>query len=394
MERVKIVNFLYKRNNLIFLLIVLLNFQSAIAAQKRIALVIGNSDYKVAPLKNSVNDATDISKQLKKLGFEVDTLLNVTYKQMILGINRFGKSLNQNNTVGLFFFAGHGLQINNNNFLLPLGAVIEDETDVEFEAINAARVLAKMSFNESGLNIMILDACRNNPFSRSFRSASRGLTLMRPPSGSLILYATEPGKVAADGSGRNGLFTEKLLANINTKGIKVEEMFKQTTIEVSRVSNKKQIPWSEGVILGDFYFNANDSLSQDSPPKIVQDKNIPGSQENIFWNSVDKNPSLEAYSIYLQQYPDGHYKKLALIKIKQLPTTTTTTSSPNPVRVKETTKLSDKEQLNLNSQDELNLLIKKAKKSELALRLTSPKTTSAMFYYSQVLSSDPNHPQA
>ncbi|MFK5984652.1 MAG: DUF4823 domain-containing protein, partial [Pseudomonadota bacterium] len=345
------------------------------------------------------------------------------HKKMKQAIRRFGKELNNKNSVGLFFFAGHGLQINNSNYLLPIGAEIEDEADVEFEAINASRVLSKMSLADNGLNLMILDACRNNPFSRGFRSSSRGLTFMRPASGSLILYATEPGNVAADGSGRNGLFTEKLLASMDTKGLNVEEMFKQTAIEVSKASEKKQVPWSEGVILGNFYFNGNVFNNTIAPAAKLQEinqvANFMGSQENIFWSSVDKNPSIDAYNIYLEQYPKGHYKSLALIKIRQL--SAFTDSKPKlaaePEQIKSTsivpvktalitttpittaTSIADKiidkpQETDAELQYELSQLINKAHQSEKSLRLTSPKNSSAMHYYSQVLALSANHPEA
>ncbi len=239
------------------LLLFILCIQSALASQKRIALVIGNSNYKEAPLKNPVNDAIDMAAKLKSYGFEVEKLTNATKRNMKQAVSRFSRKLNQKDTVGLFFFAGHGLQVNNYNYLLPIDSEINNEADVEYEAINASRILDQMALADNGLNLMILDACRNNPFSRSFRSANRGLTLMRPASGSMILYATEPGKVAADGSGRNGLFTEKLLQNMDKSGLKVEDVFKQTAIEVKNTSSKKQIPWSEGIIFGNFYFNGN-----------------------------------------------------------------------------------------------------------------------------------------
>ncbi len=386
-------------------MIVSLGAQSALAAQKRIALVIGNSTYKKAPLNNPANDAADMSSKLKQFGFQVETLINVDNRQMIQAINRFGKKLNEKNSVGLFFFAGHGVQVNNNNYLLPLGAEIDDEADVEFEAINAARILSKMSLADNGLNLMILDACRNNPFSRGFRSSSRGLTFMRPASGSLILYATEPGNVAADGSGRNGLFTEKLLSSMDKKGLKVEDIFKLTAINVSEASHKKQVPWSEGVILGDFYFSdkvTDDTSKISKNQKTTIPANMPanfmGSQENIFWGSVDKSPSVEGFKLYLEQYPSGHYKKLAQIKIKQLNKHTILKEKPilakKEIQQAANLIVTIPEENDKYLQKKLTRLISQAKQSEKALRLTSPKDSSAMHYYSQVLAMRPDHLEA
>lgn len=161
-------------------------------AQKRVALVIGNSAYQSAPLKNPVNDAADMAGKLTTMGFSVEKLLDADVRQMKQAISRFGRALQQENTVGLFYFAGHGIQIKGQNYLLPIGANIENEADVEFEGVDAARILGQMADANNDLNIVILDACRNNPFARSWRSASRGLAKMSAPKGSLILYATSP----------------------------------------------------------------------------------------------------------------------------------------------------------------------------------------------------------
>lgn len=226
-------------------------------AQKRVALVIGNSAYQSAPLKNPVNDAADMAGKLTTMGFSVEKLLDADVRQMKQAISRFGRALQQENTVGLFYFAGHGIQIKGQNYLLPIGANIENEADVEFEGVDAARILGQMADANNDLNIVILDACRNNPFARSWRSASRGLAKMSAPKGSLILYATSPGDVAADGAGKNGLFTEKLMQSMDVEGLKVEDIFKQTAIAVSKASDREQVPYIEGVILGDFYFIPN-----------------------------------------------------------------------------------------------------------------------------------------
>lgn len=224
---------------------------------KRFALVIGNSNYKNLPLANPVNDASDITAKLSTYGFNVEKIINADERQMKTAINRFGKNLQKNNSVGLFYFAGHGIQVDGYNYLIPLNANIENEADVEYEAVNANRILSKMSLAGNGLNIVILDACRNNPYARSFRGSNNGLARLEAPTGSLILYATSPGKVAIDGKGRNGLFTKNLLENMDRGNLKIEEIFKQTAIAVSKASSQKQVPYFEGVILSDFYFKRN-----------------------------------------------------------------------------------------------------------------------------------------
>ena len=258
----------------IIILICLISNQYALAEQKRIALVIGNSNYKTAPLKNPINDAKAITAQLSQFGFQVEQLLNASQREMEESIRSFGKSLNQKDAIGLFYFAGHGMQVNNRNYLIPVDATVDNEADVEFETIDAGRVLAQMEFAQNNLNIIILDACRNNPFTRNLRSSSRGLAKMYAPQGSVILYATSPGDVASDGTGNNGLFTEKLIESMKPLDLKVEEVFKQTAIEVSKATRKKQVPYFEGVILGDFYFNSGKPTKQKqitvSNPKLTK----------------------------------------------------------------------------------------------------------------------------
>jgi len=176
---------------------------------------------------------------------------------------------------------------------------------------------------------MVLDACRNNPFARSFRSASRGLAKMHAPKGSVILYATSPGDVAADGSGKNGLFTENLMQSMNKKGLKIEEVFKQTAIAVSRESNEKQVPYFEGVILGDFYFNGKVTVNQAPIELASADPDMASKDENIFWDSVKNSNDIEMYQAYLNQFKKGKYAILAKIKLKRL--AKQNKSEPKPV---------------------------------------------------------------
>ena len=201
-----------------FVLLAMAFMITQVSYAQRYALVIGNSNYgaEVGALKNPVNDAKDMSVLLKKKQFKVTTLLNANRREMKQSIAIFTKQLHEKNAVGLFFYAGHGVEVEGRNYLIPLGANINGEGDVEFEAVDAGRVMGGMEYAGNKLNMVILDACRNNPFARSFRSASRGLARMDPPKGSLILYATSPGEAAADGSGRNGVFTQHLLKAIDT----------------------------------------------------------------------------------------------------------------------------------------------------------------------------------
>jgi len=283
------------------------------AEQARIALIIGNGDYAIGKLKNPVNDAVLMEKTLKTKGFDVTTIKNASRRKMKRGIRGFTKKLVEG-SVGLFYFAGHGIEFNGQNYLIPVDADIETEADVEFESINVGRVLSGLKQANNGLNLVILDACRNNPYARSFRSGSRGLTRMQPASGSLILYATEPGNVASDGIDDNGVFTEHLVNAINQPSQSIEKVFKITAREVSKATNKKQTPYIEGVILGDFYFDKLPLKATTVPLSV----NASDDHEKEFWRDVKMDPSEDMFRAYIAEYPNGHYVRLAKIKLKKI----------------------------------------------------------------------------
>jgi len=225
---------------------------------KRMALVIGNGAYKSAPLKNTVNDAEDMATILRNLDFNVMLKKDADQRTMQDSIRYFGKQLRQGG-VGLFYFSGHGMQIDGRNYLIPIDVKIETESDVEYEAVDAGRVLGKMEDAGNKLNIVLLDACRNNPFARSFRTGYRGLARMDAPTGSLIAYSTAPGEVAADGIGRNGIFTKHLMIHMSTLDLPIEQVLKRVRIDVSNETFGRQIPWESSSLMGDFYFNPEKS---------------------------------------------------------------------------------------------------------------------------------------
>ncbi|MEX2116326.1 MAG: caspase family protein [Bacteroidota bacterium] len=223
--------------------------------EERVALVIGNSDYADAPLLNPVNDARDIARNLESYGFKVILKENANFNDMKRAIREFGRSLHTN-SVGLFYYSGHGMQVGGENYLIPVASELRNEEEIEYETVNAGFVLAQMEAARNRMNILVLDACRNNPFTRSFRSASRGLAMMNAPTGTLIAYATAPGSTASDGTGKNGLYTEELLAQMNVPGQKIEDVFKRVRANVMNRSNTQQIPWEASSLIGDFYFSS------------------------------------------------------------------------------------------------------------------------------------------
>jgi len=214
---------------------------------------IGNGSYAEARLRNPLNDARAMEQSLRDVGFEVVKREDLTKRAMEEEIRAFGKRLKRGG-VGLFYFAGHGVQINGANYLLPIDSTIEKEQDVEHEAVNAGRVISEMEYAENRLNIVILDACCNNPLTRSFRSVVNGLAAMNAPSGTLIAYATAPGKVANDGDGLHGLYTQELLQQMRLPGVKLEDLFKSVRVAVKTKSQGKQLPWETSALEGDFFF--------------------------------------------------------------------------------------------------------------------------------------------
>ncbi len=241
----------------------------------RYALVIGNSAYKDKPLKNPANDARDMASTLYGLGFTVQLKVDAGLKDMDEAIREFGNRLKKGG-VGVFYYAGHGIQVSGVNYLVPIGARLSSESDAKYECVDAGRVLGKMEDAGNELNIVILDACRNNPFARAFRSADQGLARMDAPTGSMVAYSTAPNSVASDGSGKNGVYTKHLLANLGTPGIPIEEVFKRVRIGVMGETGKKQVPWESSSIAGYYYIAGGHGAPMIAPSTPIQP--IPSAQ--------------------------------------------------------------------------------------------------------------------
>lgn len=285
-------------------------------ADARTALVIGNGKYADVPLKNPPNDAADMAAALRSLGFEVLSYTDLDQNGMKRAIREFGAKLRAKGGVGLFYYAGHGVQSKGVNYLIPVGAKVDTEEEVEYESVEAGLVLAQMESAKNGMNIVILDACRNNPFARSFRSSQKGLASIDAPSGTLLAYSTAPGSVASDGAGRNGVYTQELLKQIKTPGLSIEDVFKQVRISVRGATNGKQTPWESSSLIGDFYFGGNpDSASN----KIQLDDNKRASSrsevEEEYWTHIRSSDDPKAFEDYLREYPSGKYATLARQRI-------------------------------------------------------------------------------
>ena len=235
------------------------------------ALVIGNSSYTLglSKLANPVNDANDVAAALEYLGFIVDKLLDAKHEQMDSAVLRLKDKLSESGEAyGFIFYAGHGVQSGGENFLIPVDVNIPSESFLRSRSISVQAILDELNDARNSLNVVVLDACRDNPFGWS-RSSSRGLSMIsRQPAGSIIVYATSAGQTAADGDGRNGLFTSQLLGNLVTPGLEVKEIFNRTGADVTRLSKSQQVPAIYSQFFGTAFFGEPGELAQRPLPPM------------------------------------------------------------------------------------------------------------------------------
>jgi len=219
--------------------------------ENKVALIIGNSNYThFSPLKNTLHDAEDIQQILKNKGFDVLYLKDGDLESMESMVEKFAAKLRKGG-VGFFYYAGHGLEVEGNNYLVPVSANISSKNKVKYKSLPVNMIIDEMEDSHNRLNIIVLDACRNDPFSRG----GGGLGQINNAKGMYIAFATAPGKVASDGgSGRNGLFTKHLIKNISLNNLTLNDVFKKTRASVYTESHEKQLPWTSSSVIGDFYF--------------------------------------------------------------------------------------------------------------------------------------------
>jgi len=283
--------------------------QQSMAQESRVALVIGNGAYADAPLRNPVNDARAIKIALESCRFEVTLLTNAPKREMENAIRVFGDRI-QNGSVGLFYFAGHGIQVKGVNYLVPVGADIQRENEVPYQTVEAGLLLDKMDAAKNKLNIVILDACRNNPFARSWRSTGdKGLAQVKAPTGTMVAYSTGPGSIAADGTGEHGLYTQALLEEIKEPGLKIEEVFKKVREKVLASSQGGQTPWESNSTVGDFYFHPiRTDLTGPSEAEL----------EVTYWEGIQNSRDANDFKAFLERFPNGAHAELASLKLKRL----------------------------------------------------------------------------
>lgn len=297
---------------------------AAAPAERRVALVIGNGGYRhVNPLDNAGNDARAMEQVLRTVGFETILKLDASRRDLYQVIDVFAGKLSAG-AVGLFYYAGHGVQANDTNYLVPVDARVEAESDIEADGVDVQRVLKAMEAARAGLNIIILDACRDNPFPKA-RGFGRGLRSIDAPSGSFIAYAAAPGQTAQDGdAGGNGIYTGELVKVLEAPGLKIEDVFKKVGGGVSERTGGRQVPWTNSSLQGDFYFVApadKAQLTAAVSPAASGGQPIaydPRAADLAFWSAVKDAHDPDPFKAYLEQYPQGQFSKLAQLKLREL----------------------------------------------------------------------------
>ncbi len=302
---------------LVVMVFIGLTCSTAAWAEKRVALVIGNASYtSTPPLRTPVNDATDIANALERLGFEILRGLDLNYASMRDKVKLFSERLSRAD-VGLFFYAGHGLQVSGKNYLVPVDAKLNALSDLDFGAMDLDVVLRNME-QAVPTNIVFLDACRDNPLAKNLARSmaarsgeiSHGLARVELGVGTLIAFATQPNNVALDGDGRNSPFTGALLKTIEQPGLPISDVMISVRREVLRETNNRQVPWDHSSLTGQFYF------VPPAPPAAASASTAAKDFELDFWDSIknEKNPRL--FQSYLNRYPSGAFADIARIKLE------------------------------------------------------------------------------
>ena len=280
----------------------------------KLALVVGNGKYKSAPLKNPTNDAKAIGDALKESGFAVTTMLDATRVDMVAAVQAYVKELEAKKCVGLFYYAGHGIQLDWKNYMLPVDAEVDTAEDVQTQAVEVNSLIRGLMKASNPLNIIILDACRDNPFGGAKRPSQKGLSQMDAPTHTILAYATSPGNVASDGDGVNGLYTENLLREIKVPEAKIEDVFKRVRLGVRRRSNGAQIPWESTSLEEDFWFLPPaqlKKLSDEEKERLFQ-------EELALWEKVQDATAPGPLEEYLRRYPNGNFSEVAQLHLERV----------------------------------------------------------------------------
>lgn len=287
---------------------------TAQAGADRVALVIGNSAYAGVPLFNPKNDARAMSDLLGRAGFQVDLQTDTMRIELVQAIARFGETIRQSAVrFAVFYYAGHGLQQDWRNYLVPVDAKVRSATDVQRNAVDVSELMRYMSDSKGRNYLVILDACREDPFAGTYRPAAKGLSPFDAPAGSLLAYATAPGKLALDGRGSNGLYTKHLVKELGVPEATLEDAFKRVRLNVRLESNGRQIPWESTSLEETVYLfqRKTTKLSDTELERRFE-------QELADWSVVRRTNSVNALSDFIRKYPSGNASELAQAKLNRL----------------------------------------------------------------------------
>jgi uncharacterized caspase-like protein len=280
----------------------------------RVALIVGNSAYRDSPLVNPVSDARAVAGLLAQAGFTVDSRLNATRTDMLAAIERFGAAAKNSETkLVVFYYAGHGAQLDWRNYLLPVDAVVEKQEHMKQRCIDLTLLLGHFNAAKDKTFVVILDACRNNPFGTAYRPEQKGLSQFDAPVGSLLAYATSPGNVASDGAGQNGLYTENLVRELSSRNTRIEDALKRVRLNVRLASHGEQIPWETTSLEGDvFIFNEGQKKISEAELEKLADEDI------AEWMRIKSSRKADDWIGYLRKFPNGRFAEIAQMRLNRL----------------------------------------------------------------------------
>lgn len=280
----------------------------------RLALVIGNSAYRDAPLVNPGNDARAMAGLFGQAGFTVDSRLDASRSDMMAAIERFGVAIRRPDIRQVvFYYAGHGVQLDWRNYLLPVDAAVETTDQVKQRCVDLGLLLGQLGAARDKTFIIILDACRNDPFGAAYRPQQKGLSQFDAPVGSLIAYATSPGNVASDGGGKNGLYTENLVRELSQRSTRLEDALKRVRLNVRLASRGAQIPWETTSLESDVF------IFKEGQKKLSDEELEKELEEDIAeWGRIKSSRNAEDWVGYLRKFPNGRFTEIAQTRLTRL----------------------------------------------------------------------------
>ena len=282
-------------------------------APVRIALVVGNERYRQSPLRSAANDARAMADLLNQAGFTVDLRLNATLAQMAGAIDTLGRAAASPDTgTVLFYYAGHAAQLDWRNYLLPVDGDVESASDIRKQCVDLGTLLGRLGQAKGKTKLIILDACRDDPFGARFRPAQKGMSQYDAPAGTLLAFATAPGRTAVEKAGSaNGLYTEHLLRELAVKGVRIDDALKRVRLNVRMASNGAQVPWESTSLEGDIYLFPAPQLSEAELERQFR-------EEYEAWRRIKASPKIADWIDYLRRYPNGKFAEVAQVRMRDL----------------------------------------------------------------------------